>query len=617
MKNGRALFLKSMYDSSRKNKQSNSRNIKKDIETVLKLNIQNCPSPENGGGALLSYFSRNTNTLYNNEENKLNKQTDDGFNTLSISIRKLKKNFPNIKDEVFKENYTNGHIPSRAEHIKIEDNYKLKIKELTKKESDLKKKQEKLEKTIQKIDSIINDQELSIEVINSVDNNSTRLQKIFSEKYINDMNKILKSDKEKERKINYLNTKEFQEQLNLFLLREDFNSKQKIKKINESIEKNKKLKNEKIEELNKINNSLKQLHDNKKKVIEELYIHYLNILKEGKDTRSEGLCWIIREIFNLDKKVIVSFFPKFLDKLCIKYLFNITHINMNITEIEKKIKLCKKEFKDKGIIKVFDKSHHNDVFTQRNIITKETLRKIKRQFIQHLDKKYKSTEKQLFSQTIDKIHQKKEKTEIQKKSNSSTKNSKKIINSLIKINENDEDEDKKEENNNLPYINGDPNNIMNGKGVGLSYTHKLLKNDFGSAVKIPPVIRLKDFDKMPFIKNCFTQGDIIKVNTFFALRIKLNKLREEKDILKTNEMDRIFKEFQRNNYEQRFNTDKIKVISALIGEDNINNELFKQERREKLYFEQISKSQLFNKKIYYRTFNDKGHNDLLDNLMTA
>ena len=612
MKNRKALFLKSMYDSSRKNKQPNSRNIKKDIETVLKLNIQNCPSPENGGGALLSYFSRNNNTLHNNEENKINKQTDDGFNTLSISIRKLKKYYPNIKDEVFNENYTNGQIPSRAEHIKIEDNYKLKIKELTKKESDLKKKQEKLEKAIQKLDSVMNDQELSIEVINSVDNNSTKLQKIFSEKYLNDTNKILKSDKEKERKINYLNTKEYQEQLNLFLLREDFNSKQKIKKINESIEKNKKLKNEKIEELNKLNDSLKQLHDTKKKVIEELYMHYLNILKEGKDTRNEGLSWIIREIFNLDKKVIISFFPKFLDKLCIKYLFNITHINMNITEIEKKIKLCKKDFKDKGIIKVFDKSNHNDVFTQRNIITKEALRKIKRQFIQHLDKKYKSTEKQLFSQTIDKIHQKSEKTEIQKNLNYSTKNSKKMINSFIKINENDED---KKEENNLPYINGDPNN--NGKVVGLSYTHKLLKSDFGSSAKIPPVIRLKDFDKMPFIKNCFTQGDIIKVNTFFALRVKLNKLREEKDILKTNEMDRIFKEFQRNNYEQRFNTDKIKVISALIGEDNINNELFKQERREKLYFEQISKSQLFNKKIYYRTFNDKGHNDLLDNLMTA
>ena len=122
---------------------------------------------------------------------------------------------------------------------------------------------------------------------------------------------------------------------------------------------------------------------------------------------------------------------------------------------------------------------------------------------------------------------------------------------------------------------------------------------------------------MTFFKNCFTQGDIIKVNTFFALKLKLGKLREEKDILKTNEMDRIFKEFQRNNYEQRFNVDKIKVISALIGEDNINNELFRQERRERLYFEQISKSQLYNKRINYRAFNDKALNDNIEKLKTA
>jgi hypothetical protein len=613
-----------MYDSSRKNKQSYSRNIKKDIETVLKLNIQNYPSTENEKGTIASYVNKKNNTLYNNEESKSKNQTNDGFNTLSISIRKLKTFFPNIKDEVFNENYTNGHIPSRTEHIKIEEKYKLKINQLTQKESELKKAQEKLEKNIQKLDKIMDDQKLSKEVINSVDNNSSKLEKIFAEKYINDINKILKNDKEKERKVNYLNTKEYQEQLNLFLLREDFTSKQKIKEINISLEKNIKRKNEKIEELNKVNDSLKKLHDKKKKEIEELYMHYLNILKEGNDTRSEGLSWIIREIFSLDKKVIVSFFPKFLDKLCIKYLFNITHINMKITEIEKKIKLCKKDFKDKGIIKVFEKTNNNDIFTQRNIVTQETLKKIKRQFTlnnNNMGKKNKSNEKNLFLKKMQKINQKNEKNEkIQKNYNSQTNHENKIFSSILQIHPvgQDEDEDKKHENdNNLPYINGDPNNFMNGKDMTLSYTNKFLKNELRTSTRIPPIIRLKDFDKMAFFKNHFTQGDIIKVNTFFALKLKLSKLREEKDILKTNEMDRIFKEFQRNNYEQRFNVDKIKVISALIGEDNINNELFRQERRERLYFEQISKSQLYNKKINYRAFNEKALNDNIEKLKTA
>ena len=606
MKNRQKCYLKSIYGSSKKKNNSSNRNIKKDIETVLKLNIQNYPSPitDNNNRTVFSYYTKNINSLNNNEINKNNKkQTDDISNTLAISIRKLKTFYPNIKDEVFNENYANGQIPARTEHIKIEENYKLKIGELTQNETKLKKKQENLEKEIQKLDNIIDDQELSIEVINNVDNNTSNLQKIFTEKVMNEM-------KEKDRKANYLNSKEFQEQLNLFLLREEYNSTQKMKEIRDSIKKNKNLKIAKIEELNQVNDSLKKLHDNKKEEVEELYMHYLNILKEGKDTRSEGLSWIIREIFNLDKKVIISFFPKFLDKLCIKYLFDITHINMNITEIEKQLKLYKKDFKAYGIINELQKNNNNDFLTQRNMITQENLQKIKKQFIQinsYTQKKTRSNKKNCLSQNsktmkvMDKIFQK----------NSKILNSPNDVTTKSKIKSffQDDDDENKKDNNNLPYLLGDPNHFMNRKDEGISKTNKFIKNEIKSSIRIPPIIKLKDFERMSFIKNFFTQKEITKVNGFYALRRKLEKLREDKEILKTNEMDRIFKEFQRNNYEQKYNVNKIRVISALIGEDNIQNELFRQERREKLYNEQISKSQLFIKNVNRRSLNDKSHNN--------
>jgi hypothetical protein len=156
---------------------------------------------------------------------------------------------------------------------------------------------------------------------------------------------------------------------------------------------------------------------------------------------------------------------------------------------------------------------------------------------------------------------------------------------------------------------------MNRKDEGISKTNKFIKNEIRSSIIIPPIIRIKDFEKMSFIKNCFTQKEIIKVNDFFALKRKLDNLREERDIIKMKEMDRIFKEFQRNNYEQKYNADKIKVISALIGEDNVKNELFRQERREKIYLEQISKSQLYIKNLTIKSFSDKGHNNIIDNLI--
>ena len=565
MKNVRRLILKPLSKSSKKKKITNNNISKKDIETVLKLNIKNYPSAENLKNKTISRNSKRSNSLFGNfeEKNKKFKNDDNDFNTLAISIRKLKTFYPNIKDEVFNENYTNGQIPSRTEHI-------------------------------------IEDEELNIEVINNVDVDNAKKKKIFTEKVINDLNlKTPTKEKDKTRQSIYLNSKEFKEQLDLFLLREDYNTNQKIKEIKESIEETKIKKNNKINELNEINKNLKKVHDNKKKEIEELYLHYLNILKEGKDTRTEGLSWIIREIFNLDKKVIISFFPKFLDKTCIQYLFNITHINMKITELEKQIKICKKDFKDKGIIK------------ERNNATKENLQKIKKEFFKTFQKSKKDKE----GKNHDILTHKKDESPSPDSENNkistflnsnTTENITSRKKSILKINE--DNNDKKEENN-LPYINGDPNNIMGGKDHEISYTNKLIKKEMRSSIKIPPILRIKDFNKMSFVKNHFTANDIIKVNNFFILRRKLSKLREEKDTLKTNEMDRIFKEFQRNNYAQRYNVDKTKVISALIGEDNINNEIFKQERREKLYFDQISKSQLYtNKNNKFKSFKDKQNN---------
>ena len=60
-------------------------------------------------------------------------------------------------------------------------------------------------------------------------------------------------------------------------------------------------------------------------------------------------------------------------------------------------------------------------------------------------------------------------------------------------------------------------------------------------------------------------------------------------------MTRIFNEFQKNNYAQRFNIDKISVINALIGEDNINGELIKQAKREKQYIEESMKIKMHKK----------------------
>ena len=596
MKNRKKIFLKTLCESSKSQKKtSNFIGFKKDIETVLRLNIHNYPN-------IKTAQSTNLPNIKNMQTPKKKEEEINEFNSLALSIRKLKTFYPNIKDEVFNENYANGQIPSRTEHINFENNLKSSIKILTQREDELKKKQTAIGDEIKNLDIAINDQQLSIEVIMNIDNNTLKLTKLFTEQKIKEMNL------DKDKKSTYLNSKEFQEQLNLFLLREDYSSKQKAKEIGIELEENKVKKNNKLEEINKVSDLYKKVHEQKKKQVEDLYMHYLIILKEGKDTRNEGLSWIIREIFNLDKKVIISFFPKFLDKQCIQYLFNVTHVNMKLTEIEKQIKICKNDFKNQGLISQVEK-HENDMLTERKNISKENLKIIKRRFSQSFnqDKKNKEKSRNQPNNTTQNFKMKTKKYQNLAKKIFNNTASHKLINSIAKANDNKDDNESDDEDDNLPYIDGDPNNYMSKRGENINYTNTFIKNQLKSTFKIPNVIRLKDFDKMNFIKASFTPDDIVKVNNFFALRKKLNKLREEKDMLKTNEMDRIFKEFQRNNYSKRYNVDKMKVISALIGEDNINNELFRQERREKNYFEQISKSQLYTKKVYYKTFNEKSN----------
>ena len=60
-------------------------------------------------------------------------------------------------------------------------------------------------------------------------------------------------------------------------------------------------------------------------------------------------------------------------------------------------------------------------------------------------------------------------------------------------------------------------------------------------------------------------------------------------------MSRIFDEFMKNNYYERFKVEKNVILSALIGEDNILPELNKQIREARKYFDSMKKIKMHNK----------------------
>ena len=91
-----------------------------------------------------------------------------------------------------------------------------------------------------------------------------------------------------------------------------------ILKINQLNEQKKEI----IEKIKICEEELKEFKEERNKIKKELLSHYHNLLLEGKDTRKEGLSWIINAIWNLKSNVLLSYLPKFLDDESISFLFS-------------------------------------------------------------------------------------------------------------------------------------------------------------------------------------------------------------------------------------------------------------------------------------------------------
>jgi hypothetical protein len=62
--------------------------------------------------------------------------------------------------------------------------------------------------------------------------------------------------------------------------------------------------------------------------------YYLNILKKGNDTRSEGLSWIIKRLMELNIRIDASMFPSFLDQEQIDYIIQISKLGFECSQLK-------------------------------------------------------------------------------------------------------------------------------------------------------------------------------------------------------------------------------------------------------------------------------------------
>ena len=62
--------------------------------------------------------------------------------------------------------------------------------------------------------------------------------------------------------------------------------------------------------------------------------YYLNILKNGSDTRTEGLSWIVKRLMELNVQIDSSMFPGFLDQEQIDYIIQISKLGFETAQLK-------------------------------------------------------------------------------------------------------------------------------------------------------------------------------------------------------------------------------------------------------------------------------------------
>ena len=281
------------------------------------------------------------------------------------------------------------------------------------------------------------------------------------------------------------------------------------------------------DEIKILNKELIELREKDNNVVQQLMKHFQALLFNGRDTRNEGLIWIIKAIWNLGKNVPMNFIPTFLDFKSIEFLFKLANKSI---ELDNKKKLLNQQKKDLNI-KLHKLYFCNDKVnnkSQKNLYSKKLFGE---------DNRINNRRSSLIF-----------KTNLLKR-NSVLKNSINdsiFVKSYIHSHVDDEEQNEK-----------DPNTF---KEISMT-VNKNTKN-----------YEIEKLSEVEDIKN---------------LQTKLKEIEIEIDNLKNQEIKRIFKEFIVNDYQNKYHVSVDIVLAALLGEHCKNIEINKYAKFKREYFEAI------------------------------
>lgn len=271
-----------------------------------------------------------------------------------------------------------------------------------------------------------------------------------------------------------------------------------------------------------LNEQLSELRKKDHIIVQKLMKHYEALLFIGKDTRNEGLIWIIKAIWGLGQNVPMQFIPTFLDFKSIEFLFKLAHKSI---ELDSKKKLLNEQKKNLNI--KLHKLYHFSNNDQKDTFSNEIYAgKNKRSSL-------------IFKTNLIK------KNSVLKRSISQTN----IVKSYIRSYNDDEEEDERNE-----------KELNTFKQLSM-----LIEKNKNSL----------EIEKLP------------EMNDIEELQVKIKKIENEIVELKKNEINRIFKEFIENDYQNKYHVSVDVILAALLGEHTKNIEINKFAKFKREYFDEI------------------------------
>ena len=317
---------------------------------------------------------------------------------------------------------------------------------------------------------------------------------------------------------------------------------------------------------NSICQEINELKNTERNTKQKLMRHYLELLYNGKEIRSDGLIWIIKAIWKMGENVPLSFMPTFLDLDAIKYLFNMTRISIELDSIKKYIYDIKRKLKEKV-----------------NIMSRNKLILLKDEIKEESKTKFNNDNDNDNNDIV-----------VKKTNNDNNTNKMKIsfLSSFVK-------------NKNSSLRKGN-RHIFKKKLIKSLSTPDIIKKL--SVLSQNSILNMSHIDKKEgpketvlqfskkFEQNEKNQLDITslpEVIEIKKLRKKILILNEKKEEMKKNEIKRIFNEYANNDYEKIYNAPIDIVLGALLGEHSRNIEVSNFNIFKKGFLEEVKNLRFF------------------------